>query len=81
MAANKTQVTNASVTDYLNQVIPQRRRKDTARLDLLFQKVRGWKPRMWGTGIIGYGQYHYTYTSGRNGDFLALWTVHSPTAY
>lgn len=26
---------------------------------------------MWGPTIIGYGQYHYTYDSGRSGDFLA----------
>jgi len=26
---------------------------------------------MWGPTIIGYGQYHYTYESGRSGDFLA----------
>lgn len=26
---------------------------------------------MWGPSIIGYGQYHYVYDSGRQGDFLA----------
>ena len=26
---------------------------------------------MWGPTIIGYGEYHYTYESGREGDFLA----------
>ncbi len=26
---------------------------------------------MWGGSIIGYGQYHYVYDSGREGDFLA----------
>ncbi len=26
---------------------------------------------MWGPTIVGYGQYHYTYDSGRQGDFLA----------
>ena len=26
---------------------------------------------MWGPTIIGYGEYHYTYDSGREGDFLA----------
>jgi len=24
---------------------------------------------MWGTSIVGYGQYHYKYASGREGDF------------
>ena len=26
---------------------------------------------MWGDSIIGYGQYHYRYATGREGDFLA----------
>jgi hypothetical protein len=26
---------------------------------------------MWGPTMIGYGQYHYRYDSGREGDFLA----------
>jgi len=46
-------------------------RIDEARsLDALFQNVTGWRPKLWGR-IIGYGQYHYRYASGREGDFLA----------
>jgi hypothetical protein len=26
---------------------------------------------MWGPAIVGYGNYHYVYDSGREGDFLA----------
>ncbi len=33
--------------------------------------MTGFHPRLWGDRIIGYGQYHYTYASGRAGDFLA----------
>lgn len=40
-------------------------------LDGLFREVTGWSPQMWGPSIIGYGVYHYTYYSGRAGDFLA----------
>jgi hypothetical protein len=27
---------------------------------------------MWGTAIIGFGSYHYTYTSGREGDWFLV---------
>ena len=27
---------------------------------------------LWGTAIIGFGQYHYTYESGRKGDWLKI---------
>lgn len=43
---------------------------DADRLDALFREVTGWEPRLWGK-LIGYGQYHYRYASGREGDFLA----------
>jgi hypothetical protein len=27
---------------------------------------------MWGPNIVGFGEYHYTYESGREGDFFLL---------
>ncbi len=29
-------------------------------------------PRMWGPTIIGYGEYHYRYASGREGDMCRV---------
>lgn len=71
MADNKTTATGADVAAYLADVTPDRRRDDAQLLDQIFRKVTGWQPRMWGPSIIGYGQYHYVYDSGREGDFLA----------
>ncbi len=71
MAENKTQPTSADVADFLAAVDHPTRRADGQRLNTLFQEITGWRPRMWGPSIIGYGQYHYVYDSGREGDFLA----------
>ena len=46
------------------------KRAEATRLDALFCETTGWSPRLWGK-MIGYGQYHYTYDSGRSGDFFA----------
>ena len=46
------------------------KRTEATRLDALFCETTGWSPRLWGK-MIGYGQYHYTYDSGRSGDFFA----------
>ena len=27
-------------------------------------------PRLWGSNIVGFGSYHYTYASGRKGDWF-----------
>ena len=71
MTANKTTRTDAPVLTYLEQVTPDRRRNDALALDALFRQTTGFAPRMWGDAIVGYGQYHYVYDSGREGDFLA----------
>lgn len=68
---NKTQPTDVLVNDFLNAVEHPVRRADGLQLDALFRRVTGWQPVMWGPTIVGYGQYHYTYDSGRQGDFLA----------
>lgn len=71
MAENKTKATAQSVDDFLAQVAHPTRQADAHQLNKLFQDITGWQPRMWGPTIIGYGQYNYTYDSGRTGDFLA----------
>lgn len=70
-AENKTTVTPVDPTDFIAAVEHPTRRADAGVLDQLFRRVTGFQPRMWGPTIIGYGQYHYTYDSGREGDFLA----------
>ncbi|MEJ6403794.1 DUF1801 domain-containing protein [Yoonia sp. 2307UL14-13] len=71
MADNKTQATTESVTEFIAAVDNPTRRQDAETLDRLFRDITGWHPRMWGPTIIGYGQYDYTYESGRSGTFLA----------
>jgi len=71
MAENKTQATTQSVSDFINAIAHPTRQADALALDKMFRQVTGWVPQMWGPSIIGYGSYHYTYDSGRSGDFLA----------
>jgi hypothetical protein len=70
-AGNKTRATDADVTAFLEAVGHPGRRADALALDRLFRDVTGWNPRMWGPTMVGYGQYHYVYASGREGDMLA----------
>ncbi|XBQ16326.1 MAG: DUF1801 domain-containing protein [Oceanicaulis sp.] len=71
MAENKTKPTAVPVEEFLDSVEPDAKREEAKALDALFRKVTGWAPVMWGPSMIGYGQYHYRYESGREGDFLA----------
>ncbi|SHO64291.1 DUF1801 domain-containing protein [Algoriphagus zhangzhouensis] len=70
MAENKTQPTDASVDDFINQTESPKKREDAFRIKQIMEEETGEKAIMWGPSIIGFGQYHYKYESGREGDFL-----------
>ena len=72
MAANKTQPTEASVIEFLEQVEPEKKRDDALEILRLMQDVSGYEPTLWGSSIVGFGRYHYKYESGREGDFLRI---------
>ncbi|MEM9971065.1 MAG: DUF1801 domain-containing protein [Pseudomonadota bacterium] len=58
------------MSDVIAQTIAAEKQAEAHRLDALFRDATGWQPQAWGK-IVGYGQYHYKYDSGREGDFLA----------
>jgi hypothetical protein len=68
MAANKTTETQDSVTDFINAVENEAKRKDAFELLKILQEATGFEPKMWGPSIIGFGSYHYKYESGHEGD-------------
>lgn len=72
MAQSSTRPTDASVTDFLAAVEPQRRRDEGHALAALMADVTGDEPVMWGPTIVGFGQYHYRYASGREGDWMKV---------
>ena len=71
MAENKTKKNQASVKAFLDSVEHPQRRKDARELLALMKQITGKRPKMWGPSIVGFGEYHYKYESGREGDMLA----------
>jgi hypothetical protein len=69
VAGNKTQPTDASVADFIASVTDGGRREECRSLLRMMGEITGCKARMWGS-MIGFGQYHYRYASGREGDFF-----------
>jgi hypothetical protein len=68
MATNKTMPTKVSVDDYVAGLPSDRRRAEAVTLRTLFEEASGKPAVMWGPSIVGFGQYHYKYESGREGD-------------
>lgn len=68
MAEIKTTKTGVNVHDFLAGIEPDRKRQDAYTLLNLMQRVTGWEPEMWGPTMIGFGDHHYRYKTGHNGD-------------
>ena len=68
----KTKVNEASVTDFLNNIDEEQKRKDCFEIVRVMEQVTKEKPKMWGSSIIGFGSYHYKYETGREGDMMKV---------
>jgi len=70
MAELKTKQTNQSVEKFLNGISDKKRRDDCFTILELMKQATKAEPKMWGSSIIGFGNYHYKYESGREGDWF-----------
>ena len=69
MAKNKTTYTTADVYEFINTYVEtEQKRQDSLELITLLRDISGEEPKMWGPTIIGFGNYHYKYASGHEGD-------------
>lgn len=71
MAETKTKVNEASVDDFLAKTDEETRRECYQLVEIM-EKVTGEKAKMWGPAIVGFGQYHYKYDSGREGEICKI---------
>jgi hypothetical protein len=70
MTAMKTRPTRASVTAFLNGIADEQRRNDCEKVAALMKRITKETPTLWGTGMVGFGRFHYKYASGREGDWF-----------
>jgi hypothetical protein len=70
VSGNKTLPTDADVGAFIAGIENETRRGDAETLLRMMTRVTGMEPVMWGETIIGFGQYHYKYESGREGDYF-----------
>ena len=74
MAKTKTNYTEIDVRDFLDSYVDNEQKKtDSLQLIKLMQEWSDSEPKMWGPSIIGFGNYHYKYASGHEGDAPVIW--------
>lgn len=64
----KTKETDSSVMEFIENIDHPKKREDAYTLLDIFTETTGYEAKMWGPSIIGFGNYHYKYESGHEGD-------------
>ncbi|MGZ4037163.1 MAG: DUF1801 domain-containing protein [Bacteroidia bacterium] len=72
MAELKTKKTTASVEDFLNAIENEQRRRDCFVILKIMRTAFRKEPAMWGKSLVGFGDYHYKYASGHEGNWFAI---------
>lgn len=59
MSTIKTFVNDASVEGFINSVDGDVKKDDAFTILEMYKEATNEKPKMWGSSMIGFGQYHY----------------------
>ena len=71
--------TDPAVSAYLEAITDESRRQDCSTLIDLMRTAAKAPPKMWNASIVGFGDFHYRYESGREGDtFLVGFASRKP---
>lgn len=72
MAELKTKKTELSVEAFLKKIPETQKQKDAFAILALMEKATKAKGKMWGAAIIGFGDRHLVYDSGRELDWFIM---------
>lgn len=72
MAQLKTTANDGDVEAFLASIADAARQADAREVCARMTRVTGEPPVMWGTGIVGFGQRHLVYDSGRELDWMVV---------
>jgi len=72
MAELKTKKTELSVESFIKKIPDAQKQKDAFKILELMEKATKAKGQMWGTSIIGFGDRHLKYESGRELDWFVM---------
>jgi len=72
MAELQTKKTDSSVEAFLDKIPEKQKREDSRVIVALMEKATKAKGKMWGSAIIGFGDKHLVYESGRELDWFVM---------
>lgn len=72
MAELKTKLTQASVSQFIDAIDNEQKKKESKTVLRMLSRVTGKKPEMWGSSIIGFGRYTYIGSNGKPNEWMAV---------
>lgn len=72
MAQIKTTPTKKDVKKFLSEINNEQQQQDAQKLVEIMQDMTGDPAVIWGSNIIGFGDIHLTYASGREVDWFKI---------
>ena len=72
MAELKTKKNELSVADFIKKAADTQKQKECFTIIALMEKATKAKAKMWGSGIVGFGDQHLKYESGRELDWFVM---------
>lgn len=72
MAELKTQQNDGDVDAFLESLDNDKRRRDAFTVKEIMTRLSGDEPRMWGSSIVGFGEYTYTSGSGKPSTWMKI---------
>lgn len=72
MVELKTKKNKQSVSEFIDAVPDETKRDDSRVIVKMMEKASGSPPAMWGDSIVGFGEYHYHYASGREANWMLV---------
>jgi len=70
MSELKTKPTGEDVISFLETIEDDKKRQDSFTILEIMKEITGEEPKMWSPSIIGFGNYHYKYASGKEADWF-----------
>ena len=68
----KTKKNEASVENFIETVQDEQVRADCLEIAKMMEQATKAKGKMWGSGIVGFGEQHLVYESGRELDWMKI---------
>jgi hypothetical protein len=68
----KTTENDSSVDEFIDSIEDKSKREDSRAITKLMAAATGAEPKMWGTGIVGFGKHHYQYANGKPGEICKV---------